>query len=396
MPEANISLSPLAIRLPDRSLTSRNRAIIVFNKSYTQCTIQEANLVRASFGQDKEGNNEVGKALGSKFIYSSSGNTTYLLVAPSVDDIASSPSTHQDWDTVLKHGARFIEAWVIRIIMTKTLRSLFSYWEECPDFKPNDNLPAAYLILQDKLIPCLMSGLKNITYVMATDEDLELVERVLRCHIHIHQGSKESGLRLSAVPFDNGNDKSIEVATSFLLDWATIALKGELLRLSVHFRVYCQKNGLSGLIVQLEYAKTSAAGDILNGSGSAKNQWRAYAGTFRLSDLDRMVIEGKVKSEGLMRMVFDCKRDEMVSLEEFRRRTQKRYLAIASGVLKGVERGPAPSSSALAPSSSINENMIDLEEGEIRTEKRKHTAPDEVDMSSKRAKLTHHGTISSP
>lgn len=300
--EAKISLSPSFIQLPDRSLSNPDIIasdlsvnIIVFNESYRQCTIQETNLVRASFGQDKEGNSEVGKALGCKLIYASSGNITYLLVAPSVENIASPLSIHHDWNTVLKHGARFIEAWTIRIIMTKSPRSPFSYWEECPTFKPSDSLPSAYLILQGKLIPCLMSRLKNIPYSMAIDEDLELVEKALRCHIHVHQRSKGSGLRLNAVPFDKDDNKSIEVATNFLLDWASITLKGEPLTLSAHFRVYCQQNGLWGLVVQLEHAKNSALGHALKGSDSAENQWRRYANTFGLNDLDRVVIEGKVK-----------------------------------------------------------------------------------------------------
>lgn len=95
-------------------------------------------------------------------------------------------------------------------------------------------------------------------------------------------------------------------------------------------------------------------------------------------------------------MVFDSAKDEMISLEEFRRRTQSRCLATASRTLNGGERDHALNHGSFAPSSSTDTNMTDLEEGEIHMDARKRLAPEEVEISSKRARLTHHGALSSP
>ncbi|RDL42391.1 uncharacterized protein BP5553_02370 [Venustampulla echinocandica] len=315
--------------------------LLILNSKYVRYPIQEIDRLQKAYFQDVEGNRQVGEILRCKLIWGKYiDGAMYLLAFPSPDYLRNLKSATQLWDNlVVERGRKFLEHWVEQVLNNDKAMgpSVLEHWQRYSAQEQESPQPLARLLVQGTVIPCSILGLKNISYSIP--------------------GGNENWLHITAIPFERYNKITLGNGREFLFNWAIKVLEeGEPIKMSLHWDVrYASK--VSGFEVKsVKPHHNAKSSDLaITAHNNVELQWEQYAASFGANDLDQMSIEDKAKAEGVLRMVFDAETQQMVNLEEFKRRTQHRFLSTFTHIL-----GPGPAGKAQASTASLEINSVGM------------------------------------
>lgn len=156
------------------------------------------------------------------------------------------------WDNlVVERGSKFLEHWVEQVLKTDkaTGSSLLEQWKQYSAQGMEKSRPSARLLVQGKVIPCSVLGLKNISYSLMMDGDQKRVEDAVGCHFRSQAGGEEDWLQLTAIPFEKQSKILQNKGQEFLFNWAkTVVESKEPVKMSHYWNARYTSKGMSNYL----------------------------------------------------------------------------------------------------------------------------------------------------
>ena len=311
------------------SACSSESPLIIVNGTSFKCSIAKSQEVCKLFSADKDGLH--GLPLHCQFTYAFRSADHKILElwayaskggedgSNRTSDSLSTFST-KDKETT-KRANQFLEAWVRSVIASDQHRPAVvpsKHFSRYVNSRSKDLYSARIIIrgASEVIVPCRNTIFDIYRAIGRFPQEPEIIELQKQLKFEIKFSPRTElddpdgveTLMLHICPSDSSDVETAERGTMLATSWAVKAAKDP----EYSLLAYLQKSVL---------IPSSPANDPVPPNPEAEERdWAKYSSTFKVSELDRMVIEEAAKAEASLRMVLDESSGQVIGLEEYARR----------------------------------------------------------------------------